>query len=540
LQQYGTNDQVQLVYYVFDLLYVNGKSVEEKPLGERKEMLKKMLPSNDLIKYCDHIKGKGKEFFSLMADQGLEGMIAKRADSKYYEGTRSEQWLKIKLVQTEEAVICGFTEPKGSRKYFGSLILGMYDKGKLRYIGHTGTGFNDKSLKQLHQLFQQYITTDHPFREKIPVNGKVTWLKPELVCNIKYSEITQQGIRRHPVFLGLRDDKAPVEATEDQNKMETKKSTKAIKNSASNSKEEGKDNVTSVGGRKLKLTNLDKLYFPDEGITKGDMINYYDKISKYILKYLKDRPESLRRTPNGIKDEGFFHKDIGSEVPEWIDRYPIWSDSAGKTINYIVCNDKPTLLVMANMGCIEINPWNSRTTSPDNPDYLVMDLDPSDDNTFDQVIECANVIHDILEKAGCKNYCKTSGSSGLHIYVPLGAKYDYEQARMFAEMVARLTVDQLPDITSIERSLKKRGKDKIYVDYLQNKQGQTLSSVYSARPKPGAPVSTPLEWKEVKPGLSPKQFTIKNIFSRLEKKGDLFAPVLKAGINMEKVLKKLG
>jgi bifunctional non-homologous end joining protein LigD len=303
-------------------------------------------------------------------------------------------------------------------------------------------------------------------------------------------------------------------------------------------KNEGSETKT-ISGKKIKFTNTQKVYFPDDGITKGDIIDYYSNISKYILKYLKDRPESLRRTPNGIRDGGFFHKDVGDEVPEWIDKYKMWSDSAEKEINYIVCNDKPTLLYMANMGCIEINPWNSKVGSPDHPDYLVLDLDPSDKNSFDQVIETAQVIHEILEQAGCGNYCKTSGATGLHIYVPLGAKYDYEQARMFAEMVATLAQEQLPKFTSLERSLKKRG-DVIYIDYLQNKSGQTLSSVYSARPKKGATVSTPLEWKEVKPGLSPADFHINNILDRLERKGDLFAPVLKKGIDMEKALLKLG
>ncbi len=304
-------------------------------------------------------------------------------------------------------------------------------------------------------------------------------------------------------------------------------------------KDEKTTTTKTVAGKKLTFTNTGKLYFPDEGITKGEVIEYYNTISRYILKYLKDRPQSLRRTPNGIKDGGFFHKDVGDDVPDWIDKYPVWSESANKEVNYIVCNDKATLLYMANMGCIEINPWNSRTVSPDKPDYLVLDLDPSDKNTFDQVIETAQVIHDILDRAKCPSYCKTSGATGLHIYVPLGAQYDYEQARMFAEMVATLAQEQLLEFTSLERSLKKRG-DMIYIDYLQNKQGQTLSSVYSARPKPGATVSTPLDWKEVRPGLSPSDFTIKNIHARLRKKGDLFAPVLKKGIDMMSVLGKLG
>lgn len=294
-----------------------------------------------------------------------------------------------------------------------------------------------------------------------------------------------------------------------------------------------------VSGKKLVFTNLDKIYWPEEGYTKGDVIDYYNKVYPHISKYLKGRPESLLRTPDGIKGEAFYHKDAGGYAPDWIETFQIWSESTNKTINYLVCNDKPSLLYIANLGCIEVNPWSSRVDAPDNPDYFVMDLDPSEENTFEQVIDCANVVKSVLDKAGVDSYCKTSGSTGLHIYVPLGAKYDYDQAKQFAEMVAQLAQEQIPEFTSLERSLSKRGKRHIYIDYLQNRKGQTLSSVYSLRPKPGAPVSTPLEWKEVKKGLHPLDFNIKNIFKRIEKKGDIFAPVLKKGIDMLKAIKKL-
>lgn len=528
LQQYGMNSDVELAYYVFDVLYIDGKSVQAKPVLERKALLKELLPESDIIRYCDHIKEHGEDFFKLMKRRGLEGMIAKRTDSIYKEGTRTEDWLKVKQVQSEEAIICGYTAPQGERKYFGAIVLGMYIKGVLTYIGHSGTGFNAKSLKQLYDIFQKYKSPESPFDEQIPNRGnKVTWLRPELVCNIKYSEITQAGIRRHPVYLGLREDKEAEEISQEGQQIKA------------NIKHGDMDASKTIGGNKVTFTHLDKIYYPDEGFTKGDIIDYYDKVSKVMLKYLKDRPESLRRTPNGIKDQGFFHKDVGDEVPDWIDKFKIWSESADKEINYIVCNNKATLLYMANMGCIEINPWNSRTSSPTHPDYLVLDLDPSDKNSFDEVIETAQVIHEILDKAKCANYCKTSGATGLHIYVPLAAQYDYEQARMFAEMVAMKAQEQLPDTTSVERNLKKRG-NMIYIDYLQNRQGQTLSTAYSVRPKPGATVSTPLDWKEVKPGLSPKDFHIMNILPRIEKLGDLFAPVLKKGINMDKVLKAFG
>jgi bifunctional non-homologous end joining protein LigD len=536
LQLYDPNGDNEIIYYVFDCLSVNGESIESKPLIERKKILQKLLPKNNaIIRYCEHIEANGNEFFNVVKQHGLEGMIAKRANSRYHEGTRTDEWLKIKQVQTEEAVIAGYTAPRGGRKYFGALVLGNYVNGKLTYIGHTGTGFNHAALKEMSELFKKYETGESPFDKKIPVNGAVTWLRPELVCNLKYSEITSDGIRRHPVFMGLRVDKESEEVTNKQN-VKSKKDV----HKKSTEKSTSMDKTKSTGGKKAELSNLDKIYWPEEGYTKGDMLEYYDKIYKYIGKYLKNRPESLRRNPNGIKDEGFFHKDAGDEAPDFVETWEMFSESANKDINYIVCNNKPTLLYMANLGCIEINPWNSKVDKPDYPDYIVMDIDPSENNTFDEVVETAHVIRDILEQAGCKGYCKTSGATGLHVYVPMAGKYTYEEAKEFAHIVAILTQQQLPDFTSLERSLKKRGKDNIYIDYLQNRPGQTLSSVYSLRPKPGAPVSTPLDWKEVKPGLDPKSYNIKNIFKRLEKKGDLFSPVLGRGVDIVKAIKKLG
>ena len=294
-----------------------------------------------------------------------------------------------------------------------------------------------------------------------------------------------------------------------------------------------------IGGHLLKVTNQDKLYFPEDGKTKGDVLKYYQQVFPYISRYLKDRPQSLRRNPNGIKDAGFFHKDAGDIAPPWMKTTKIYSEAAEKKIDYLVCNDRASLAFMNNLGCIEINPWNSRLGSINKPDYLVIDLDPSDNNDFNQVIETALVVHKLFGKAGVKCYCKTSGSTGLHIYLPLGAQYTYLQIRKFAKGFANLVQEQLPEITTTERPLKKR-KGRIYIDYLQNRKGQTLATVYSLRPKAGATVSTPLDWKEVKKGLHPSQFHIGNILIRLEKKGDLFKPVLTGKTDLKKVAARLG
>jgi DNA ligase D len=287
------------------------------------------------------------------------------------------------------------------------------------------------------------------------------------------------------------------------------------------------------------LSNPDKLYWPREKITKGELVRYYETVAPFILPYLKNRPLSLKRNPNGIMDEGFYHKDAGDIAPGWMKTANIHSVSSEKTVHYLVCNDVKSLLFIANLGCIEMNPWNSTVTRLDQPDYLVMDIDPSEKNTFDQVIEVALALKNILDAAGIQGYCKTSGASGLHIYIPCKKKYDYDAVRNLAKILATLTHEQLPATTTMERSLSKRKKNQIYIDYLQNSRGQTLASAYSARPRPGATVSTPLEWKEVKKGLHPSDFTIKNIQKRVAKRGDLFKGILGKGINMKEVLEKL-
>lgn len=523
--QYYSTEEAPLVYQVFDLIALNGKKLTGQPLLERKELLRNMLSENDIIRYSDHVQTHGKAFFEVAKEKGLEGIMAKRVLSIYTEGKRSKDWLKVKNHFIEEAVIAGYTAPRGGRKYFGALILGMYEGEQLRYVGHTGTGFSDKDLKAVFNEMQPEITNKNPFNEPVKVNAPVTWLHPILVANIKFSQITKDGLRRHPVFMGMRMDKNAKEVIMKDGLKADSKSPKKTAAAGNNSR--------SI------ITHPDKLYWKKEGITKKDMIDYYNAVYKYIIPYLKDRPQSLHRFPNGIDSPSFFHKDAGENVPNFIDTYSVWSDSADKTVDYIVCNNKPSLQYIANLGCIELNPWNSRTAAPDRPDYMALDLDPSDKNTYDEVVDCALAIKELCDRIKIKCYCKTSGASGLHVYIPLQAKYDYEHVRRFAELLAHHVLDALPQTTTIVRSLSKRKKDQIYIDYLQNKQGATLCSVYSLRPKPFAPVSAPLEWKEVKHGLDPRDFNIKNMLDRLQKKGDLFAPILKKGINMEKALKLL-
>ncbi|MGZ4090684.1 MAG: DNA ligase D, partial [Bacteroidia bacterium] len=469
LQHYQTDNNHVIEFRVFDLLSLNAVSTIDLPLVDRKKLLRQLIPKNNkVIKYSDHIEANGEEFFKLAQAKDLEGIMAKKADSLYTLGVRTGEWLKIKHHKTQEAVIAGFTEPTGSRKHFGALILGIWDNGTLKYIGHTGSGFNTKGLEDLGKLLRPLIISKSPFKEKVKTNTPATWVKPKLVCEIKFTEVTRDGMLRHPIFLGLRNDKKSKEVTMAATQPVKKETIKKITVNPEKEKQVSstKEKVLTFGKIKVKTTNTSKLYFPDEEITKGDVIEYYQSISKYILPFLKDRPESLKRNPNGISDFGFFHKDAGEEAPSFVKSKAIYSESAKKDVDYIICNNAATLAYMNNLGCIEINPWHSTIQKLDNPDYLIIDIDPSDKNTFDEVIETANVIRDVLKKAGAECYCKTSGATGMHIYVPTRKKYTYDQLKDFAHLICIITQEELPKFTSLERNLKKRGNKMIYLDHL--------------------------------------------------------------------------
>jgi bifunctional non-homologous end joining protein LigD len=556
LQYYESDPDHPIQYYVFDVLSINGTDTCDLPLTERKKLLKQLLKKNDVVKYSDHIEEQGEAFFEVARKRDLEGIMAKRADSLYYQGERTRNWLKIKHHKSQEAIIAGFTEPTGSRKYFGALVLGVKEGKELKYVGHTGSGFDQATLKEVSKRLEPLIQEQSPFKERVRTNMPVTWVKPILVCEIKYTEITKDGLMRHPIFLRIREDKKATEVTMAATKKVKKESAVKVEKASASKKAAPKkaakktaktasaktaepESAISFGKIKVPVTNLKKVFWPEEGITKGDVINYYQEIADYILPYLKGRPESLLRTPNGIKHPGFFHKDAGTEAPDWVESIKLFSESTNKDIDYILCNNKATLAYLNNLGCIELNPWHSTVKALDKPDYLIIDLDPSKNNTFDEVIETANVVKAVLDKAGATSFCKTSGATGLHVYIPMQKKYTYEQVKDFAQLICVLTNEQLPKITSMERNLKARGHNKIYLDHLQNRRGQTIACAYSLRPKEGATVSTPLLWKEVKKGLTPRDFNIHTIHGRLKKTGDIFSDILGKGIDMAKCLKNL-
>lgn len=540
LQNYQNTGSGNLKYYVFDLLSLDGKDLTELPLLDRKKLLE-MLIGNEQpegVIYSSHVQETGKRFYEVALEHQLEGIIAKDAHSPYRVDKRTADWLKIKIVNEQEAVIAGITEPKGSRDHFGSLLLGAYENGELQYIGNCGSGFTQDTLKDLYKRFQPLFTDRSPFKKRIKGIGKVQWLKPRLVCQVKFTEWTGDAHMRHPVYLGLRIDKKPRDVVkESTSNMKPKSTDKPADKAGKDDKPEEGDSM-KVGQTTVKLTNQDKLYWPEDKITKGDLIDYYSDVADIMLPYLKDRPQSMHRFPSGIHGQSFFQKDVDRELtPLWVRTEIIYSESNEEHIDYLVCDDKATLLYMANLGCIEINPWNSRAKHLEYPDWMVIDLDP-EEISFKEVVKAALATKKVLDDLGIESYCKTSGATGLHVFVPLAAEYDYEVVKHFAHLVASYVHKLLPATTSLERSPSKR-KRKVYLDFLQNRKGQTLAAPYSVRPRPGATVSTPLEWKEVNARLDPARFTIKTMRKRIDAKGDLWAPVIGKGADIEQAISRI-
>ncbi|GGB79760.1 DNA ligase D [Dyadobacter sediminis] len=563
LQNWHTEENGTLVYYVFDILWLDGKGLLNLPLSERKAILQTIIPQEGVVRTGYSIVADGKEFFKAAAEMGLEGIMAKKSDSKYFPGTRTNEWLKIKIHKRQEVIIVGYTRNAGTPRLFSALLLGVYENGFLKYVGKVGTGFNMEQQRQMLETFKPYITQKNPFKDSPeynkpsrlktnPAKLNATWLKPELICEVSFTEVTADGIFRHPSFEGMREDKKATEVVKEvelptekilneaaEEHMENQPAEKADgKKSKSFLNAEDETQIKKLNGSEVKFTNLSKFYWEKEKITKRDLIQYYHEVAPYILPYLKNRPLSLYRFPNGITEKGFYQKDVTGKVPDWIRTFPYKAEGDDEQKNFMLCNDEASLLYAANLGCIDMHPWNSRTEQPDYPDWCLLDLDPDPSNTFNQVITTAQTIKQLLDSLHVPSFCKTSGSTGIHVYIPLDAKYNYDQCQLFAQWIASRMQQELPDFTSIERMTKDR-KGKIYIDYMQNRPQATLAAPYSVRPKPGATVSMPLHWDEVKKGLKLQNFTIFNAMERIKNEGDLFKPVLDKGINLEQIISKI-
>jgi bifunctional non-homologous end joining protein LigD len=495
-------------YFVFDLLYLDGYDLRQSPLSARKAALERIVKPFDLMHFSGHLSGEARDLLEAARQNGLEGFIAKAPDS-VYESRRSRSWIKLKVTQEQEFVIGGYTP--GERDTFGSLTLGFHEGGKLIYCGNVGTGFTEKILRDLLTKMQARLIDKMPFQpDKLIPKGTV-WVRPDLVAEIKFAEWTSDRKLRAPVYLGLREDKAPAEVG-----RETVPEFLLPP---------GKKEVTlEIDGQSLKFTNLDKLYFPDDGYTKRDLLNYYDAVAPLLVPHLKDRALSLKRYPNGIKSEFFFQKNTPDTYPSWLHTHSI--GETGKKIRYIIGTDRAALLYLTNLGCIDQNPSMSRVGSLENPDFILIDLDPVE-CPFSKIVEAALLVKTKLDAIGLTGYPKTTGGDGLHIYVPIEPHYTFEQARSFAEVIARLVAAERADLFTTPRSVEKRQKDRVYFDYMQLADFKTISAPYVVRAHNGAPVATPLAWDEVKTGLEPGQFTLANAVERFTRVGDLFEGVLK-------------
>jgi bifunctional non-homologous end joining protein LigD len=569
-------EKIPATYYAFDLLYCDGYDLRKTPLEQRKDLLRTILRPNAHIRYSEHEVEKGKELYEAAKQQGLEGIIGKKRDSGY-AGQRTSWWLKFKIVDELDAVVSGWTAPRRSREFFGALVLGLYDGPRLEFIGSVGTGFDHDTQEKIYDQLKKLRQPDSPISEVPRLKEAIEWVEPRLVARVKYGNWTDGNRLRAPVFLSLRDDLSPEECTVQAGRpdvvqrAESKRKparpgrqkndvaeaparkAKAIAqgkpthvvdaprkiNSTVAAAKSGEAVVTKnieetirtgsseglnveVDGRVLRLTHLNKIYFPESGIRKRDLLAYYFRTGHLMLPFLKDRPMVLRRYPNGIQEKAFFQKEAPDSIPEWLDRATVHSEERGGDMPYVMANDLASLLYLTNLGCIDHNPWSSRSETQGTPDYVFFDLDPTPGTPFTTVLQIARTIQAILQSIRLICFLKTSGASGFHIFVPLKPQYTYEQTRGFAELVGRMASDELPGLITFERMVHKRPRGKVLMDALQNARGKPLATVYSVRAYPLAPVSTPVTAAELKKDFSPERWNLNTLDRRLKDVGDLW------------------
>jgi len=562
-------------YYAFDILYNEDKNVEDLVYLDRRILLQKALKTNDVIRISDYIEEKGIEILRKSNELKLEGIVAKHKTSLYQEGVRSKAWLKIKNTKTQDCVIIGYTKGTGNRaNYFGSLVLAVYcpKEKKLKFAGHVGTGFNDEVLSTLHSILKKFEIDTAPV-DRVPyLNRKTMWLSPVLMAEVKFGEWTKDGILRAPVFLRLREDKNPEEciieadtATRDGFKLDNDIEGR------NNNTNDRKQSINYSYTGKTKVTNPTKVYWKatkdHQPILKRDLVEYYEKISGYILPHLKDRPLSLSRYPNGIYSKSFYQKDWSQKKPSFVSTAKIHSERRGNSINYVICNNVETILWIANLGCIEMHPWYSRINDFEScnnstllyeekcglnfPDFIVFDLDPYiysgkekkgqepeyNIRGFKAAVEIAHELNHILGELKLRAYVKTSGKSGLHVYVPISNIYSYEQTKGFAEVIAKMMISKFPKKVTLEWSTLKR-KGKIFFDYNQNARGKTIASVYSLRPTLNATVSMPIEWKKLD-SIFPTDFTISSAPETIRKNDHYWQDVLSDKQDLRKIISQV-
>ena len=557
--------ELPATFFVFDFLAFDGLDLRPLPLSARKALLLEGFPKVGVIRALDHIEREGQAFLDQVIALGLEGILAKRADAPY-RGGRTDVWLKIKAESTGDFVIVGFTEPKGARSHFGALQLADMVNGRLVYAGRVGTGFDDKLLAELKSLLAPIVRREPPCdppagASEIPDTKTTTWVEPRHVVEVRFREFTPDGLLRHAAFARMRYDKKPHEcerqqasadappppapapdeptdATTDEARTEPPSRQVAQPPSRRAAESPSRRAAEPPSRRAVAFSNLKKIYWPGDGYTKGDLIEYYRAISPWMLPYLANRPLVMTRFPDGIDGKQFYQKDAPEFAPEWIQTVPIWSEDTQRDIRYFVCDGVEALLYIANLGSIPIHIWNSRVGSLEQPDWCVIDLDPKD-APFSDVIRTARAFRALCESIELPSYVKTTGKTGLHILLPLGRQLTYAQCRTLGELLARVVLRDLGDIATITRHVTRRGV-KVYLDYLQNRHGQLIVSPFSVRPLPGASVSMPLIWDEVNDSLDPRNYTIKNAVERMEQLGsDPVLPVLADKPDLSRVLERV-
>jgi bifunctional non-homologous end joining protein LigD len=602
------SDKMPATYYLFDILYIDGRNLQSLSFLERRKNLSDVIVqtmknnnNNNRIRISDFVDERGIDIFQRIKSMDLEGIIAKNKYSKYIQGARSTNWLKIKNIKSQDCVVIGYTRGEGNRqRYFGSLLLAIYDiqEKELRFAGHTGSGFDFGQLNEIYSKFQQMKIERCPAKYISYTNREPVWIRPELVAEIKFSGWTKEKIMRSPIFLRFRDDKRPEECimekesnTEQVIVSQQRHHQSSITNTTTTSLVTTRATMSPTNNIDFKrsrinfLSNLDKVYWPKTSehpeLTKADLIEYYNRVSDYVLYYLKDRPLSLSRYPEGITGKHFFHKNWGDkEKPEFVNTVQVYSKSTGNINDHLVCNNKDALLWIANLGCIEMHPWHSRiknytackdiaegylsSYSPpaavnilneekcglNYPDFIVFDLDPYiysgeekeegepayNINSFKAAVEVAYNLKDLLDMLTINSYVKTSGKTGLHIFVPINNRYSFDQTRRFAETIGKMLVRRYPQKVTMEWDTDKR-KGKVFFDHNQNSIGKTIASVFSVRPTISATVSMPIKWEELQ-SILPTDFTILNAFEEIKKSEDAWKHILEKKQDLEKIFGK--
>jgi bifunctional non-homologous end joining protein LigD len=518
-------------YYGFDLLGFEDFDLRPLPLADRKAVLRRVLPPVGALRFLEHVEEEGEALYREAERLGLEGIVAKKADAPYKAG-RSPVWLKVRSRLTDDFVVVGFTAPKGSRGGFGALQLADYVDGTLTYAGRAGSGFTDKQLSEAKRALEARKRRDPPCAGPIQGAKETTWVEPTMVCEVEYTEWTEEGLLRQPVFLRFRDDKAPEECVRREGKVPRSRALPR------DEKPERDDKPERAPEPRVELTNLKKVFWPDEGYTKGDLIDYYRAVSPWLLAYLRNRPVVMTRYPDGIGGKSFFQKDAPGFRPAWIRTERMWSEDTQREIDYFVCDDEESLLYVVNLGTIPLHLWASRAPTLERPDWCVLDLDPKG-APFEHVVEVARAAKALCDRIELPVLVKSTGSSGLHLMIPLGRQCTHEQSRSLGELLARCLVDRLPEIATIVRQVSQRD-GKVYVDYLQNGSGKLIVAPFSVRPLPGAPVSVPLAWREVNRKLDIRRHTIQTVPERMRKlKRDPLVEVLELSPDLGRALERL-